>query len=360
MWNYFLAALMLLVSLPAAAGGTKLVWLEETYDFGAFNEDLGLVYCTFKAVNVGDEPAIVMNARANCGCTTPTYPKTPIAPGDTLSISVAYDAKGRPGRFEKFIYVNTNTTPSRTKLRIIGTVIGASNTLKGRYPIESGPIRIDNRVVPFGEVMKGHSGGAYVKGYNHTSQPVRPRVTDLPDYMQAIVQPATVPPGEQFVVSLTALTDHNDIWGLVTDSITLIPDSLSTERLSLSTVVIVKEDFSKLTPQQLAKAPVVTVSPDKLDFGRIDTSSTAALSQTFKITNTGSDPLIIHRIYSADKAVSVKISATTIKKGKSATVTVTVRPEELRDSRMLNAIVNIISNSPEMSSVRVRVVGETF
>lgn len=78
----------------------KLQWLETVHDFGAFKEDLGIVDCQFRAINTGTEPVTVLNARANCGCTRPTYQRTPIMPGDTLVIGVAFDAIGARGGFQ--------------------------------------------------------------------------------------------------------------------------------------------------------------------------------------------------------------------------------------------------------------------
>lgn len=82
----------------------------------------------FVFTNNGTEPLIIMNAQGSCGCTVPTWPKAPIAPGATEKIGVKYDTN-RPGPFTKTITLTTNstTTPSKV-LTIKGNVKPADAT----------------------------------------------------------------------------------------------------------------------------------------------------------------------------------------------------------------------------------------
>jgi hypothetical protein len=75
----------------------------------------------FKFKNTGDEPLIITGARGSCGCTVPTYPKVPIAPGQTGTIDVNYDTE-RVGPFTKTVTVNTNEEVNTRTLTIKGTV----------------------------------------------------------------------------------------------------------------------------------------------------------------------------------------------------------------------------------------------
>jgi hypothetical protein len=51
------------------------------------------------------------------------YPRGEIAPGEKGSISVKYDSEGASGmRISKEVTVNANTTPAKTKLKIIADV----------------------------------------------------------------------------------------------------------------------------------------------------------------------------------------------------------------------------------------------
>lgn len=332
------------------------VWIDTVHDFGSFSEDIGLARCTFRAVNASDNPIAVVSARANCGCTHPEYPKNVIQPGDTLKVSVAYDAKGRPGRFEKKVYVDTSDGISTT-LRVKGTVIGAPSSLSGRYPVDAGKARFSTTVIPFGETLKGRVAQGVVKGYNTTSDYIEPYVEGLPKYVDVNIRPEKVPPGEQFVVSATVTTDRCPRWGFVTDSLFIVPDKGSDKRVAVSTVVIIREDFSRLTPGERAKAPHASLSEKSLDFGSFNREDSPAVMK-FKVTNTGETPLLIREISTPDKSLSIKVSDSKVKKHKSANVEVTFDPKSLGSSELLNARISVITNDPDKPVQMVRIVGE--
>lgn len=342
-------------SQPVNADGPQVVWLRTTHDFGAFQEELGVVTCTFQAVNTGTEPLVVVGARSNCGCTRPQYPREAIAPGDTLTLSVGYDAKGRPGRFEKKIYVDTNGGPTAT-LRVKGTVIGASNSLSRRYPVECGVMRLSASTMPMGEVLKGGTATAVLRAYNHSSDTIRPQVIYAPKYINVIAEPKAVPPGEQFVFSATAASARCPEWGFVTDSVVLAPNP-GARSIAVGTVLIVKEDFSRLTPEQEAKAARPELSTKLIDIGRVDKSK-GVVTRTFTITNRGEDELIIRRLDTPNPAVTVKASRMRLKHGASATVTVRFDPRKMGSSQLLNARITLITNSPLTPTTLIRVVGQ--
>ena len=71
----------------------------------------------FVLTNTGNAPLIISNAKGSCGCTVPTWPKAPIAPGESASIGVKY-ATNRIGKFTKTITLTTNA-PEKTKILTI-------------------------------------------------------------------------------------------------------------------------------------------------------------------------------------------------------------------------------------------------
>ena len=80
-----------------------------TYDFGKFSEKDPVVKCTFKFTNTGNAPLVIHQAIASCGCTVPSYTKDPIKPGQSGTIEVTYNGKGKyPGKFKKTITIRSN------------------------------------------------------------------------------------------------------------------------------------------------------------------------------------------------------------------------------------------------------------
>ena len=92
-----------------------------THNFGTFSEKNSRVNCVFTFVNDGDEPLVINQAIASCGCTVPEYTKTPIQPGEKGEIKVTYNGAGKfPGHFKKSITVRTNGAVEMTRLYIEG------------------------------------------------------------------------------------------------------------------------------------------------------------------------------------------------------------------------------------------------
>ena len=106
----------------AKVEGAGMVFENETIDYGtiAHNADGNR---QFVFVNNGNKPLIITNTQGSCGCTVPTTPKEPIAPGAKGIIGVKY-ATDRVGAFTKTVTVTSNAEGQPTKvLTIKGTVL---------------------------------------------------------------------------------------------------------------------------------------------------------------------------------------------------------------------------------------------
>jgi outer membrane lipoprotein-sorting protein len=109
------------VSTPKV-DGAGMVFVTEVIDYGtiAHNADGKR---EFVFTNNGNKPLIITNTQGSCGCTVPTTPKEPIAPGAKGIIGVKY-ATDRVGAFTKTVTVTSNAAGQPTKvLTIKGTVL---------------------------------------------------------------------------------------------------------------------------------------------------------------------------------------------------------------------------------------------
>lgn len=75
----------------------------------------------FTFQNTGTEPLVLNNVQASCGCTTPSWPREPIGTGESAKIVVKYDSNGRPGNFNKSVFIFSNG--GDVTLTISGNVI---------------------------------------------------------------------------------------------------------------------------------------------------------------------------------------------------------------------------------------------
>ena len=94
-----------------------------TQDLGTFSESNPVQEATFVFTNVGDAPLVINQAIASCGCTVPTYTKTPVQPGQKGQVKVTYNGEGKfPGHFKKSVTVRTNAKTEMTRLYVEGVM----------------------------------------------------------------------------------------------------------------------------------------------------------------------------------------------------------------------------------------------
>jgi len=108
--------------VPVDENAPVFEFMEESFDFGNDIIDGEKKTHTFKFTNTGESPLIIEKVKASCGCTTPNWPKTPIAPGEVGEITATYNSKGRPGKFNKAIRVTSNAATPTKVLYIKGEV----------------------------------------------------------------------------------------------------------------------------------------------------------------------------------------------------------------------------------------------
>ncbi len=116
--------------------GAKVEFEKEVHDYGNIKYGANGT-CTFEFKNTGNAPLIISKATGSCGCTVPSWPKEPIAPGGKGEITVKYDTK-RSGPITKSVTITSNAVNEPSKvIRIKGTVGAAP---EGSTPVNnSGP-----------------------------------------------------------------------------------------------------------------------------------------------------------------------------------------------------------------------------
>jgi len=100
---------------------SSLKFTSTKHSFGKLKQNVPATYA-FSFVNTGNKPLVVEIATAECGCTTPDYPKEPIAKGREGQIKVTYNA-ATEGTFSKKVTVKFANIDEPTILTIEGEVV---------------------------------------------------------------------------------------------------------------------------------------------------------------------------------------------------------------------------------------------
>lgn len=89
-------------------------------DFGTFPKN-EVKEGKFQLTNTGKNLLVVYDVITSCGCTKAEYSKNPVRPGETLELTVRYEAD-EVGLFNKMLIIYSNAIGSPLKLRVKGQV----------------------------------------------------------------------------------------------------------------------------------------------------------------------------------------------------------------------------------------------
>ena len=101
---------------------------EAKHDFGKIKQGVPVTY-DFAFQNVSKKPVVIESATASCGCTTPTWPKTPVSKNKSSKISAGFNAAAA-GPFDKTIFVKVAGSEQPLELKITGEVLNEADFTK--------------------------------------------------------------------------------------------------------------------------------------------------------------------------------------------------------------------------------------
>ena len=104
---------------------------------------------SFEFTNVGFSKIEIKRLVSTCTCVQAMCVDREIAPGQKAEISVTYNPKGHPGKFERKVFVYTQEGNAPAAVLRITVDVQNSNDVSELYPIAMGKIRLRRRSVSF-------------------------------------------------------------------------------------------------------------------------------------------------------------------------------------------------------------------
>jgi hypothetical protein len=329
----------------------KITFEKADHNFGSFQEAAGVQTTTFKFKNTGNSPLIVNSVKASCGCTTPKWTRDPIAPNGSGEITVSYDPKNRPGAFTKSVTVGSNAENATVNLTISGQVDQREKTLAEKYPREIGTLRAETNHISFAQLKQGGVETKDLELVNDTDKPVKVELQTVPAHLTVKVTPETIPAKGKGVMSVTYNAKLADTYGFASHRIYLSLDGSKDYKNSVGVSATIEEDFSQLTPVQLASAPVAQFNTLDFDFG--DMKQGDKKDYTFNLTNSGKSDLQIRNVRSSCGCTAVAPSKKVVAPGETVPIKVTFDSRGKRGRQSKS--ITVITNDPKNPTSTLRV-----
>lgn len=353
------------------AGETSRHWMQfesKAHDFGKINEADGPVKARFSFRNQAGRPLKVFSVKASCGCTTPSWPRELIQPSQSGQITAVYNPRNRPGRFQKSIQVRAVTTdqlddkgnvlrPNQAqviRLELKGQVIPAPKGPEERFPYFIGGLRFSTNHLALGRTPHNGQQSRSLVMYNQSADTITLKRFALPGDFLA-VEPALEeqPLGPKDSLRVTFHYDASavDAFGFKHDRFSLRTDDPQKPNKSFYVSANLYEDFSHLSPDERAKAPVLAVDQQTQNFGAID--DTTRQSTTFELRNKGKQPLLIRNLKTSCACLTATQPAKPIPPGETYPLKVSFDPSGMHGPQ--NKILTLRINAPETPVTRLTV-----
>jgi len=332
-------------------GQSKIEFEKTQHNFGSFMEAAGIQTTTFKFKNTGTAPLILNNVKASCGCTTPKWTRDPIAPNGSGEITVSYDPKNRPGAFTKTVTVGSNAENASVVLTISGSVEQREKTLAEKYPREIGSLRAETNHISFAQLKQSSVETKELELINDTDKPIKVEAQKVPAHLSVKVEPSTIPAKGKGILSVTYDAKLDNTFGFASYRIYLSLDGSSDYKNSIGVSATIEEDFSQLTPAQLANAAVARFNVLEYDFGNMKQGDKK--EYTFNLTNDGKSDLQIRNVRSSCGCTAVAPSKKVVAPGETVPIKVTFDSRGKRGRQSKS--ITVITNDPKNPTSTLRI-----
>lgn len=322
-----------------------------TYDFGTLREEGGKVFCTFRATNEGTKPIIIADIVTTCGCTVPIFSRQPLLAGRTTEIKVSYDPAGRPGAFDRKLYIYGASKERLGEVSIKGVVTPRPRSVEELYPIEAGGgVRLNTTHCAFTYIYVGRTIQSAISLVNTSSEP-RTIEVELRkgSGLLAVDAPKVLQPGERSAINFSyTIPASEPRYGTIEDVMTLRVEGRASEKVLLTHGIAI-DPRTKMSEE---KPPKVEMSENILKFGAVKHDGEPR-RLSFEVTNIGSSELKI-RALECDPPFHAKLSKQSLGVGEKARCEVELRPREGEYGFVMSQL-RIITNDPEHPVRRLRV-----
>ena len=334
----------------------RIEFPEKVHDFGEVPEQGGSVQHTFEFTNTGELPVEILGVQASCGCTTPSWTKEEIAPGEKGMVVAEYNPLNRPGVFNKTLTLTTSADPNPLILTIKGTVKPRPRTAEDDFPTAVGDLRVKYRGFNLGKVTTEAPVTKVFEVYNQGEKALEFKEDVLaPDHIKVTFRPKEIAPQSRGEIVVTYDVKARNELGWVSDNIVFFTNEAEPEnRKSFSVMATIEEYFPPMTEEELAKAPRLQLDKRVYDFRKAKEGELVETS--FQITNTGKQPLNIRKTKANCGCTVSAPEKDTLAPGESSQIKVTFNTKGRRGNQYKT--ITIFSNDPMAPTQTVTIKGE--
>lgn len=323
----------------------SITFNEKKHDFGVISDNGGKVNFDFVLTNHSNEPLLINDVKASCGCTTPSWTRTPIETKQSGTISVSYNPSGQHGSFLKSITVHTNHGAPLT-LQISGEVTSAPVAKKTEdiYPVALGNYRLKSKELNFGKLNISDSKTIRLESFNNSDKPVTQKITP-PKYFTVNYSPI-VEPNKESIIEITFHAKGYGKYGHANDNLIFY---INGEKQVFPYSALILDNFDIWDTGKKSNAGKLNTNTAEINFENFAKGT----SRTLKLSNSGNSDLNIRNIQSSSPWVVPSKTSFVINKGEIEEIKVNVDKKKITLSFV--STLSIISDDPRNPVFEVKI-----
>ena len=191
------------VANPALSADSASLSFEQKHIIAEpMNEDDAPKTFVYGFTNISREPVAIKRLVSTCSCASAVCQVKEVAPGASAEISVIYNPKGHPGRFERKIFVYTQDGNAPAAVLRLSVEVAAGADLSQEWPVQMGGIRLRRSEVVFSASAKGVEQLRFI---NLSGRPLALQCEEnfLPECLSFRTEPAVVEDGAEGVIVIS-------------------------------------------------------------------------------------------------------------------------------------------------------------
>ena len=191
------------VANPALSADSASLSFEQKHIIAEpMNEDDAPKTFVYGFTNISREPVAIKRLVSTCSCASAVCQVKEVAPGASAEISVIYNPKGHPGRFERKIFVYTQDGNAPAAVLRLSVEVATGADLSQEWPVQMGGIRLRRSEVVFSASAKGVEQLRFI---NLSGRPLALQCEEnfLPECLSFRTEPAVVEDGAEGVIVIS-------------------------------------------------------------------------------------------------------------------------------------------------------------
>lgn len=340
------------VSLQAQ-DNARIKFEETTHQFGDIDKGAPAEH-TFVFTNTSEEPVTLTRVKASCGCTTPSWTREEVAPGQTGEIKVKYNTQ-RLGPFTKTVTVNYDSAARPIVLYIKGKVNNtgaAASQVANIYKRPMGNLAFDDLVQNLGTIDSDKEAKATFKLRNNGPLLIKIGINpeENPE-MEIALSSAELAPGQTATIDVTVIGERFEKAESFTKRITLNTSDKAMPDKVLTVNGVINKVF---TAEELARMPNIEFDATEYDAGKIISGEKVTYAYTFR--NTGQDDLVIESVKASCGCTATAPKDKIIKGGQSSEIVATFNSSGRRGNQKKS--ITVRTNDPDNGVLVLRLSAE--